>query len=53
VTERRSGNHIAMGHGEALRQTDQAASRLARQGGHGLVDLGVVAHRSERHYYPE
>ena len=28
----RGGNHIAMGHGEALRQTDQAASRLACEG---------------------
>src|SRR6516225_2113717 len=38
---------------ETVRQTDHAASRLARQGGDSFFDPRVVVNRSKRHGHPE
>src|SRR5439155_8904081 len=53
VTGRCGDDHIAMGGGETLRKTDQAASWLACMGGDGCFDPRVVVHRSKRYRDPE
>ena len=53
MTGRCGDDHIAMCSVKTVRQTDQAASRLARLGGDGFLDRRVVVHRSKRHRHPE
>jgi hypothetical protein len=53
VTVWRGDNHFAMRDVEAVRQTDQTASGLARLGSDYFVDRRVVLHWSECRRHPE